>query len=103
MNLISVLDRAADNHPVRADRGRRHDGRVAHLHPQPHLLALGRLLHHLHRVGRARLHDPVGRQPGLDIHDQLDHVHWVRIKKNSFKIKKCFILILKNYKEKYYR
>ena len=56
---------------------RGHDGRLPHLHPQPGLLPLGRLLDHLHRGGSARVHDILGHQPGLHLHDQLDHVYWV--------------------------
>ena len=60
-----------------------HDGRVPDLHPQPHLLAVGRLLHHLHRAGRAGIHDPVGRQPGLHLYDQSYYVYWVSFICNS--------------------
>ena len=66
---ISVLDRVANDNPMCVDSRAGYDGRVLDLHPQPHLLALGRFLHHLHRAGRVGLHDPVGRQPGLYIYD----------------------------------
>jgi len=38
---------------------------------------VGGLLHRVHRAGRCRLHGPVGRQPGHNIHGEPDHVHWI--------------------------
>ena len=77
-----VLDCAPDHRPVRRHRRRRHDGRLNHLHTQPGLLPVGRLLHHVHRAGRHRLHDLLGRQPRLHLHDQPNHVH--RVRKRTF-------------------
>lgn len=53
----------------------RYDGCLAHFHPESPLLAVGRLLHRLHRGGRGGLHDAVGREPRLHFHDQPHHVH----------------------------
>lgn len=41
------------------------------------MLPVGGLLHRVHRAGRGRLHGPMGRQPGHDIHGEPDHVHRV--------------------------
>lgn len=41
------------------------------------MLAVGRVLHSVHRAGRGRLHGPVERELGLDIHGEPDHVHRV--------------------------
>ncbi len=63
---------------MRRHSRRRHDRRLCRLHPQPRVLALGRLLHHLHRTGRPGIHGLLGRPPGLHLHDQPYHVHRVR-------------------------
>lgn len=54
---------AADNNPVCGHRGRNHDVRLPDLHPEPRVLALGRILHRLHRDRGAGLHDLLGHQP----------------------------------------
>lgn len=41
------------------------------------MLSVGGLLHRVHRVGRGRLHGPMGRQPRHDIHGEPNHVHRV--------------------------
>ena len=61
--FCSVSGGAADNNPVRGHRGRDHDVRLPDLHPEPRVLALGRILHRLHRDRRAGLHDLLGHQP----------------------------------------
>ena len=77
INFFPVSGGPADNDPVRGDCGDDHDDREPHLHPQPAVQPLGGLLHRLHRAGRPRLHDLLGSQPRLHIHDQPHHVHWV--------------------------
>jgi hypothetical protein len=77
MLFFSVPGGSTEHGAVRRHSRRRHDRRVRRLHPQPRVLALGRLLHHLHRAGRARLHGLLGRPPRLHLHDQPHHVHRV--------------------------
>ena len=60
--IISVSCGASDHNPVRGHRGGRDDVRLADLHPQPGVLALGGLLHRVHRDRGAGLHDILGHQ-----------------------------------------
>ncbi len=60
----SVFDGSPDDDPVRDVGGRRDDDHLPHLHPQPALLTLGRILNRLHRTWSLRVHDPLENQPG---------------------------------------
>ena len=60
----TVPDGASDDGAVGHAGRRRHDDHLAHLHPKPALLTLGRFLHRLHRTRGSRVHDLVENQPG---------------------------------------
>ena len=62
--LSTVPDGASDDGAVGHAGRRRHDDHLAHLHPKPALLTLGRFLHRLHRTRGSRVHDLVENQPG---------------------------------------
>ena len=60
--IISVSCCAPNHNPVCGHRGGRDDVRLPDLHPQPGVLALGGLLHRVHRDRGAGLHDILGHQ-----------------------------------------
>ncbi len=62
--FFSVFDGSPDDDPVRDVGGRRDDDHLPHLHPQPALLTLGRILNRLHRTWSPRVHDPLENQSG---------------------------------------
>lgn len=62
---------------VHAGGRRDHDADLVSVHTEHAMLAVGGLLHCLHRTGRGRLHGTVERELGLDIHGESDHVHRV--------------------------
>ena len=75
--IISVSCCAPDHNPVCGHRRGRDDVRLPDFHPQPGVLALGGLLHRVHRDRGAGLHDILGHQSWLNLNDQSYHVHWV--------------------------
>lgn len=71
----AVRTRQAHVYTVDAGGRRDDDADLVPVHTERAVLPVGRVLHRVHRAGRSRLHGPVEREPGLDIHGEPDHVH----------------------------
>ena len=73
--LRPVLGRPPQHCPVRRPGRPHHAHRLLGLHPQPHLLPLGCLRHHVHRAWCPWLHGLLGNQSRRNLNDKPDHEH----------------------------